>query len=81
MKLLTANFVTCAVKACKSSPAAFPLHFRDAELETTEMEYSAAFLQGILPRIEWDALKVTASEVCLLPSPSADTWCFAQSGH
>ena len=64
MKLLTANFLTCAVKACKSSSASFPLHFRDAELEQVDMEYNPQFLKNLLPRIEWDALRTVASEVC-----------------
>ncbi|MCJ1477943.1 hypothetical protein MMC13_006618 [Lambiella insularis] len=63
MKILTVNFLTCAVKACKSSPASFPLHFRDAELEQADMEYNPVFLRNILPRIEWEALKVTATEL------------------
>ena len=67
MKILTANFVTCAVKACKSSPESFPLHFRDAELEQTDMEFNPTFLRNILPRIEWDALRTTAEEVCVKP--------------
>lgn len=65
MKLLTINFLTCAVKACKSSPLSFPLHFRDAELERQEIEYNPIFLRNILPRLDWDAVKVTAMEVCI----------------
>ena len=65
MKILTVNFLTCAVKACKTSSLAFPLHFKDAELAEQEMEYSPTFLRGILPRVEWDALRTTAAEVCL----------------
>jgi multifunctional methyltransferase subunit TRM112 len=64
MKILTANFVTCAVKACKASPAAFPLHFQDAELEQTDVEFNPVFLKNIMPRIEWQALRTTAAEVC-----------------
>lgn len=68
MKLLTVNFLTCAIKSCKSSPLSFPLHFRDAELEQQEIEYNPIFLQNILPRLDWDAVKTTAAEVCV-PSP------------
>ena len=64
MKVLTVNFLTCAVKACKASPLSFPLHFQDAELEQSEIEYNPSFLQNVLPRIDWEALKVTANEVC-----------------
>lgn len=65
MKLLTVNFLTCAVKSCKSSPLAFPLHFRDAELERLEVRYDPALLRNMLPRLDWDAVVVTAGEVCL----------------
>lgn len=63
MKLLTLNFLTCARKACKSSPAAFPLHPRDAELEVVETDPNPLFIRNILPRLEWDALRTLASEV------------------
>ena len=64
MKILTVNFLTCAIKSCKSSPNSFPLHFKDAELEQIEMDYNPEFVRNILPRVDWDALKVTALEVC-----------------
>ncbi|MCJ1389738.1 hypothetical protein MMC18_002595 [Xylographa bjoerkii] len=70
MKILTTNFLTCAVKACKSSPASYPLHFQDAELEQADMEYNPVFLRNILPRIEWDALRVTATELGFTSLPA-----------
>lgn len=66
MKILTVNFLTCAIKACKTSPLSFPLHFQDCELEQSDIEYNPSFLRNILPRIEWEALKVTANEVWLV---------------
>ena len=63
MKILTVNFLTCAVKACKASPLSFPLHFEDAELEQSDIEYNPSFLWNILPRIDWEAFKITANEV------------------
>lgn len=63
MKILTVNFLTCAVKTCKSSPESFPLHFRDAELEQSDVAYNPDFVRNILPRVDWEALKVTAVEV------------------
>jgi len=68
MKILTVNFLTCAVKACKSSPLSFPLHFQDAELEQSDIEYNPSFLRNVLPRVDWEALKVTANEVRILLS-------------
>lgn len=76
MKILTLNFLTCARKTCKTSPAAFPLHPRDAELEIVEMEFNPLFIRNILPRVEWDALKGLCTEVHP-PSPSDSS--FAQS--
>lgn len=67
MKVLTTNYITCAVKACKSSGAAFPLHFKDAELVQEELEPTPEFIVNILPRIEWDALVQTAAEVSCAP--------------
>lgn len=63
MKLLSLNFLTCAVKACKSSPASFPLHFKDVELEQVEMEYNPQFIRNIMPRVEWEALRQMCQEV------------------
>ncbi|KAL8713475.1 MAG: hypothetical protein Q9220_002337 [cf. Caloplaca sp. 1 TL-2023] len=62
MKILTVSFLTCAVKACKTSAKSFPLHFQDAELEQREMDYNPTFLQNILPRLDWSAVTATATE-------------------
>jgi len=63
MKILTLNFLTCAIKSCKPQPAAFPLHVRDAELELVEMPYNPEFVRNMLGRIEWPALRTVAAEV------------------
>lgn len=65
MKLLTTNFLTCAVKTCKTSPLSFPLHFKDAVLERTELDFNPLFIQNILPRVNWSALQTTATELGL----------------
>jgi hypothetical protein len=64
MKLLTLNFLTCAIKTCKTNPASFPLHPRDAELEIQEADLNLPFLKNILPRLMWDEIRVIASEAC-----------------
>jgi len=69
MKLLTLNFLTCARKSCKSSPAAFPLHPKDAELEQVETEMNAVFLRNILPRLEWEAMRSITTEVTHSKTP------------
>ncbi|KAJ5022669.1 hypothetical protein J3E73DRAFT_384901 [Bipolaris maydis] len=49
MKLLTLNFLTCAIKACKTNPASFPLHPRDAELEIVEADLGLPELPPTAP--------------------------------
>lgn len=63
MKVLTLNFLTCAVKACKSSSASYPLHPKDAELVQDEIEVNPDMLVNVLPRLDWAALRTTSSEV------------------
>lgn len=63
MKLLTLNFLTCAIKACKTNSSSFPLHPRDAELEIVESDINLVFLKNILPRLMWDELRTITSEV------------------
>ncbi|KZF24655.1 Trm112p-domain-containing protein [Xylona heveae TC161] len=63
MKVLTVNFLTCAVKTCKTSPEAFPLHFRDAELAQQDLEFNPEFIKNMLLRLDWNAFRVTTSEL------------------
>jgi multifunctional methyltransferase subunit TRM112 len=74
MKILTTNFLTCAVKACKSSPASFPLHPQSATLSRAELDYSPLFILNILPRLNYEALSTLTTELSLqslLPSQGA----------
>ena len=63
MKVLTLNFLTCAVKACKSSADSFPLHPKDAELVQDDIDINSQLILNVLPRIDWTALKTTSTEV------------------
>lgn len=63
MKVLTLNFLTCAVKACKSTSSSFPLHPKDCELVSDTIELNEKLIFNVLPRIDWAALSITASEV------------------
>ncbi|RKF76633.1 Multifunctional methyltransferase subunit trm112 [Golovinomyces cichoracearum] len=65
MKVLTLNFLQCAVKSCKSSSASFPLHPKDCELVNDSVAPNLKLLQNILPRIDWKALGITAIEIIL----------------
>ena len=73
MKLLTLNFLTCAVKSCKSTSSSFPLHPKDCELVSDTLESDPKLLFNILPRLDWSALSTTASEVhTLCPASCAN---------
>lgn len=63
MKLLTSNFLTCAVKQCRGHADAYPLHFKDCSLSMTESEFNPSFILGIMPRIEWPALLAVCQEL------------------
>ncbi|KAF2259846.1 Trm112p-domain-containing protein [Lojkania enalia] len=69
MKLLTLNFLTCAIKTCKTSPSSFPLHPQDAELEIVESDVNMAFLRNILPRLMWEELRGITRELGLPELP------------
>jgi multifunctional methyltransferase subunit TRM112 len=71
MKVLTINFLTCAVKACKASSNSYPLHPKDAELVQDEIELNPDMIVNVLPRLDWEALKTTTSEVRSFISSSA----------
>ncbi|KAH6648885.1 hypothetical protein BKA67DRAFT_523065 [Truncatella angustata] len=70
MKILSLNFLTCAVKACKSSSDSYPLHPKDAELVQDDIEVNAELLINLLPRIDWTALTTTATELGFPALPS-----------
>lgn len=70
MKILTLNFLTCAIKSCKTSPNSFPLHPRDAELATSELPYNPIFIRNILPRLHWEATLTTATELGFADLPA-----------
>ena len=63
MKVLSINFLTCAVKACKTSSDSFPLHPKDAELVHDDIEINPELIINVLPRIDWAALQTTSTEV------------------
>ncbi|KAK4122248.1 Trm112p-domain-containing protein [Parathielavia appendiculata] len=63
MKVLTLNFLSCAVKSCKSSSDSFPLHPKDAELVSDDVELNQQLLVNLLPRIDWNALRTTSTEL------------------
>ncbi|KAH8693510.1 hypothetical protein BGW36DRAFT_274281, partial [Talaromyces proteolyticus] len=48
---------------CRASQSSSALHFRDAELEQQEVDFNPTFVQNILPRLDWERLRVTAQEL------------------
>ncbi|GAW12646.1 hypothetical protein ANO14919_020160 [Xylariales sp. No.14919] len=70
MKVLSLNFLTCAVKTCKTQSTSYPLHPKDAELVQDDIELNQDFLINLLPRIDWTALSTTATELGFPALPS-----------
>ncbi|CAG8957080.1 hypothetical protein HYFRA_00009281 [Hymenoscyphus fraxineus] len=56
MKVLTLNFLTCAVKACKTTSASFPLVPKECELVSDTIAPNPTLLTNLLPRVDWPAL-------------------------
>lgn len=63
MKLLTTNFVQCAVPGCARSTAAFPLQFSDCELVRQDLEFDPQFVLNVVGKLDWQALLAVAAEL------------------
>ncbi|KAJ2455036.1 hypothetical protein EV183_001140 [Coemansia sp. RSA 2336] len=69
MRLITHNMLKCHVKNCTNPDKQFPLRFKNVQLEQVEADRNDEFLVRMLPRIDWDALLITAKELGIeLPS-------------
>lgn len=67
MKLLTTNFVQCAVKSCAKSGKAFPLRFSDCEWTNNAEthEYNPLFVVNIMSKVNWAAIIQVAQDVSI----------------
>lgn len=63
MKLLTTNFVRCAVKSCDGTEKSFPLKYEDCQLEMEDQKFNGAFIVAMLERIDWPALVSVARDL------------------
>lgn len=63
MKLITTNFVKCAVKSCDSATGSFPLLFSGCELVQTSQEFNAEFITHMLERLDWEAMREVARDL------------------
>lgn len=66
MKILTTNFLKCAVKACDKSNDNFPLRYSYADCklqQDTSIEFNEEFLLNIMDRIDWDAVLSVAQDL------------------
>ncbi|KAG5437532.1 hypothetical protein PCANB_000960 [Pneumocystis canis] len=61
MKLLTANFLQCAVKKCQSNALGFPLKFQDVKIIQQEHDFNPEFLVNIF--YHWPGLILTLKEL------------------
>jgi multifunctional methyltransferase subunit TRM112 len=63
MKVLSLNFLTCAVKSCRAKTASYPLHPKDAELVQDDIQLNRQLLMNVLPRLDRTALRTTSKEL------------------
>lgn len=63
MKLMTTNFVQCAVRSCSKTSDAFPLQYSEVQMVQQEVDFEPEFLLGLLPRLDWPNLVKVCEEV------------------
>jgi len=63
MKLLTTNFVQCAVKSCARSTDAFPLKYEECELVRQDLEFDPQFVLNVMGKLDWPALLSVAADL------------------
>ncbi|PWN37427.1 uncharacterized protein FA14DRAFT_159489 [Meira miltonrushii] len=63
MRLLTHNLLACHSRHCTQTSNNFPLKFKDVKLELLETDFNEAFIRGFLPKLDWNALVLTAREL------------------
>ena len=61
MKLLVHNMLTSNMK--KGVTKGFPLRIEVGKLEEKESEFSPAFVTRMVPKLDWEALVLTATEI------------------
>jgi multifunctional methyltransferase subunit TRM112 len=66
VRLITHNLLACHAKNCTTNN--FPLQFKDPKYEVRDADFSADFLKGFMPKIEWQALVNAAKVVSTLYS-------------
>ncbi|KAI9598524.1 hypothetical protein BDF19DRAFT_402195 [Syncephalis fuscata] len=68
MRLLTHNMLQCHARGCTTNN--YPLRFEEVQLDTEERtEMNADFLIGMLPKIDWTALRTTAIQLGITELP------------
>ena len=61
MKLLVHNMLSSNM--IKGVTKGFPLRIEVGKLEEKESEFSAAFIARMVPKLEWEALLVSAQQI------------------
>jgi len=67
MRLLTHNMLICAKKSCSRAGAVnFPLNIRATKTEKVPIEFNKDFVLRMIPRLDWRALVLSASQVTVV---------------
>lgn len=69
MRLFTHNLLRCNIKNVKSG---YPLKIEVGKLEEREQEFNPAFIQNMLPKLNWPVL-VEAAATCNVVLPATPT--------
>lgn len=56
MRLLTHNLLACQARGCVNTSLNFPLQLQNVRLEVQDAPLNAAFLRGLVPKLDWSAL-------------------------
>lgn len=63
MRVLTHNLLACQARSCLNTSANFPLGLQNIQLEVQEAPLNAAFLRGLVPKLDWPALVYAAQSL------------------
>lgn len=71
MKVLTTNFVQCAVPSCQRSSHAFPLKYKNCVVMRREIDLDPEFVTNILGKLDWAAILAVAADLGNFSLPEA----------
>ena len=79
MRLFTHNLLMCNKKGVKEG---YPLIIEATTVEERKTDFNAQFLKGLMPKVNWEALKGAALTLkCTLSFPPRKTACYEKQNQ